>query len=54
MTQLEITASQSIRQAPSAAWAVMTGYDSRRIPNLVFQSLSGNAKSKDFRYKRFK
>lgn len=54
MTQLEITASQSIRQAPSAAWAVMTGYDTRRIPNLVFQSLSGNAKSKDFRYKRFK
>lgn len=54
MTQLAIMASQGIRQAPSASWALMTGYDSRRIPNLVFQSLSDNAKMKDFRYKRFK
>lgn len=54
MTQLSIMASQGVRQAPSAAWAVMSGYDVRRLPNLVFQSLRSNANAKDFRYKRFK
>lgn len=54
MTQLAVMASQGIRQTPSAAWALMSGYDIRRIPNMVFQSLSSNAKTKDFRYKRFK
>lgn len=54
MSQLAAIASQGIRQAPSASWALITGYDVRRIPNLVFHALRSNAKVKDLRYKRFK
>ena len=54
MNQLAMMASQGIRQAPSAAWAVLSGYDVRRLPNMVFQTLRNNANIKDLRYKRFK